>query len=1197
MRSAKTGATLLLALATSTACLFGCQSGGQTDDPLADRRLAHPKVAPGPEVDADKAYLAIDEIPPRVSLSPPNTRAAAEASPPTLRRMASAKELILQQRYTEAVSQLEKALRYDPLYGPLYRTLGICCRRSGALGRASSFLDKALMLNPADLVAHYHRAMVAAEGGEEQAALRHLRLAWICPVGEEDQICRALVALESAQRLEQAGYLVAAAELYAHFETVRAAWQQSELADPQEIDFVSTGPEVPALQIGRINERLGRLDQAARAYDRALRYAPANVVVQTGKARLLMRLGRGDQARELTRELLAAAAGDNEWNEIRALYTETGHGDELIEDLRIVAARPAPSIYVLEALFQAARHHSDPAEAETMVRKLIQVQGEESAAYARALEFFASRRQGRRAINLLADVLGDHPHRLGLLEQAVDQLSRNEPYARAVLESAAETLDDSPPDSAQEAATRYLVARLAATCGAEEQARAWLEDLIRHQPEVTAAYPLLGDLYVRQGRWQEAVDLIKRGLRPEEKLAQNAEAQLVLARAYQGLDEYEQAEDHFETVVSLRRDDAETACELGRLLERRGQLLRARRQYQAALAVKASHEEAHESLVRNFLVEHEAGLAREQLRAMKQALGQGAALARCQALWEYYDLVRSSRRARREITQDYADRLEQLADRDAQDVRTRLDLATALCDPLRQYDRAAQLLDEALAVEPHNKPGLELRVLVHRRALEFEQAAELLGKMLERHPNREAWMWQQARIYLTLQDYTPAVALFRKMLDRAKADADPGPLRRALLEAYVLADRFSEAAQAVRSWEDQYVAEAQDSPAALFTWRETLINQLLDADANNLALELAEDWYEEMPGDPAARLALFAALLAPADARQPGPDQEAVARRLQRAKLLLMQWLEDDPDSGDLNHWMISLLSLADQHQAAVELARNWRAGADHSSRSGNVLAAALMSAEEFDEAIRLYKQRARTSNRPDDFQRVAQAMIQARRHADAERYLLKLQERLRGGPGLRSEFGYLLYSCYLDWGKADLAERQLMQIVEDLETLSYEPGSGVAFRYFGACNDLAYLWAEQGKNLTRAERMIREAVSYSPGNSAYLDSLGWVRYKRGDLDGALKWLTRAARARRYRDAVILEHLGDTYWRLGRRDDAVESWSRALTLLQAQAEREELRPDEARSHQGIKQRLEQIERGEEPKVSEIVAPAATPEKQ
>ena len=51
-----------------------------------------------------------------------------------------------------------------------------------------------------------------------------------------------------------------------------------------------------------------------------------------------------------------------------------------------------------------------------------------------------------------------------------------------------------------------------------------------------------------------------------------------------------------------------------------------------------------------------------------------------------------------------------------------------------------------------------------------------------------------------------------------------------------------------------------------------------------------------------------------------------------------------------------------------------------------------------------------------------------------------------------------------------------------------------------GLNNDLAYSWADRGERLDRCLKMIKLAVAAEPLNAAYLDSLGWVYYKQGQL-------------------------------------------------------------------------------------------------
>ena len=108
-----------------------------------------------------------------------------------------------------------------------------------------------------------------------------------------------------------------------------------------------------------------------------------------------------------------------------------------------------------------------------------------------------------------------------------------------------------------------------------------------------------------------------------------------------------------------------------------------------------------------------------------------------------------------------------------------------------------------------------------------------------------------------------------------------------------------------------------------------------------------------------------------------------------------------------------------------------------------------------------------------------------------------------------------------------------------------------------GANNDLGYLYAEQGKNLDKAEAMIRKALVSTQEDSesyrAYLDSLGWVLFKRGKAKEALKELTKAVEIMKTEneqdgtnpDATILEHLGDVHFHLHELEQAGDAWRQA----------------------------------------------------
>lgn len=99
------------------------------------------------------------------------------------------------------------------------------------------------------------------------------------------------------------------------------------------------------------------------------------------------------------------------------------------------------------------------------------------------------------------------------------------------------------------------------------------------------------------------------------------------------------------------------------------------------------------------------------------------------------------------------------------------------------------------------------------------------------------------------------------------------------------------------------------------------------------------------------------------------------------------------------------------------------------------------------------------------------------------------------------------------------------------------------------ALNFIGYTLADKGIDNTEAERLVSRALELKPDQGAFLDSLGWVYYRRGDFGRAVEWLEKASAASPG-EATIDEHLGDAYMRVERQSDAIEAYRRALSALQ-----------------------------------------------
>lgn len=124
--------------------------------------------------------------------------------------------------------------------------------------------------------------------------------------------------------------------------------------------------------------------------------------------------------------------------------------------------------------------------------------------------------------------------------------------------------------------------------------------------------------------------------------------------------------------------------------------------------------------------------------------------------------------------------------------------------------------------------------------------------------------------------------------------------------------------------------------------------------------------------------------------------------------------------------------------------------------------------------------------------------------------------------------------------GFADQAESFLQK------SITLNPASAAAAR-----NELAAIWIKQNKRLDEAEKLVGKALEADPENPLYRANLGWFYLKKGDAHKALGELLRAKKEIRKplpAHAIIFQHLGDIYEKLGELSKASEAWKKACAL-------------------------------------------------
>src|SRR5262245_5449648 len=107
------------------------------------------------------------------------------------------------------------------------------------------------------------------------------------------------------------------------------------------------------------------------------------------------------------------------------------------------------------------------------------------------------------------------------------------------------------------------------------------------------------------------------------------------------------------------------------------------------------------------------------------------------------------------------------------------------------------------------------------------------------------------------------------------------------------------------------------------------------------------------------------------------------------------------------------------------------------------------------------------------------------------------------------------------------------------------------------AKNNLAYIYADHGKNLDRALDLAQDAKTQLPDNPSVSDTLGWVLYKRGVPAAAITYLKEAESTTKKGDVslgVVRHHLALAYQANGDTAEAIEALDRSLAAVEEQKE-------------------------------------------
>ncbi len=1136
-------------LAGATLCATGgCLAERKVPPPASTRLTTRPFIQGPPRYDPAKAFLALDQIQPLPAKPMSGPERAAGLRDQAAEQLRIGEHLLRDKRYAEAIVALREVRREAPQDSRVNRLLGLACYLEASYARAADYLKDAVLINPDDILCHYLLGRIAATDDRYDEAIASYRTALLCSNASQEKDYVALTHFHLAQVLRAQGYLSAAITEYRGFEALTKDPPASLEQNDELANLLKNQPAFTARRIGETYEQLGKHSQAADALGRAAKAAPHDLDIHIRYAQALAAAGRIEEALSVARRLVARGSGSAETVELLlSVYKAAGRPEAAINALRQIARDNQNDSELALALADVLAKQHKPAEAEATLRELIRRTPQAIDAYWRLSTLLKSQHRWSDAIEALAAAVTVSPAEHVAAAAALVPIAHDDAACSAVLAEAEEFLDATPGDWA----SRYLLGLLAFSANRLDLAERWYSSSIDLNKTFYASYVSLGNLYLKRHDWDRAIRI---GRAAQQAGQEQHTIEWIIARGYDGWDRYDEAIEHYLAAIRLRPIDTRSMMDLAKLLERIGRPLRARKRYQAVLKIDDHNESAREALIRNLIRGNDLDKARQELAELRQLSMNEQILGRCVALVALRDHGN---------TGAYQKLLRKLLESDSDNAATRYDLAASHFAS-RQYDDSLAHLQRLLRIQPSHTEARELLAWVFFKRLDYRKAAAIIADLINEHPRRTSWLRLLAELHVLNESYDGATQIIRQLATRDDLKDQRAGFRRDLIDVYELAGRHDEAIRSLEAW-----LEADPHNGGL---QQMILAVLQSSGEYARAIELAEQGWRDRPALAGTRRRFLNALM--------------IDKQLLRAELLALQWVAGEPGNPEVINLLIDVLEKSGKHGDAVELARGEASLSDRSPTPQALLAQSLLRARDYDEAVSVLKVLVRRFPAPRLRAELAKTQVLAGHLREAARYLRALLAQAK----LTSERVVLLRvlaTCYRRLGQGGVAESQLERI---LELQPNDPAIN---------NDLGYTWADAGKDLDRAEQMIRLAVAERPRTPAYLDSLGWVLYKRGQFEQAYTWLLKATRTREPiewmldpagprpdEDPVMLDHLGDTCWRLGRPAEAERYWTRAVEHLEANRQRFVERGD-VEAIEKTKTKLQQLGRGETPSVAPV----------
>jgi tetratricopeptide (TPR) repeat protein len=237
------------------------------------------------------------------------------------------------------------------------------------------------------------------------------------------------------------------------------------------------------------------------------------------------------------------------------------------------------------------------------------------------------------------------------------------------------------------------------------------------------------------------------------------------------------------------------------------------------------------------------------------------------------------------------------------------------------------------------------------------------------------------------------------------------------------------------------------------------------------------------------------------------------------------------PNDANTAAYLADANIAAKKYAAALDAAKSGLVDDPDDLRLIRLQAQALHHTGKSDQAVAVLEESVRKhADDPTAYLTLAQFYGDIDRGAEAIRVLEGAQTKFPADDTIAFELGATL-DRLKRFADAEAAFKRL---------IARDPENAAALNYLG------YMLAERGERLDESVGYVKKALEIEPDNGSYLDSLGWAYFKADKLDLAEGNLKKAA-DQLTTNSVVQDHYGDVLLKLGRYEEAIAAFNRALS--------------------------------------------------